>query len=197
MTYVLSNHLMSVIVATLLTSFGATVIVIFFLFLPSYLGKILEYSIEGFAWTSSVAMFIAALSCVVFGRLSDKGGRIKILFMTVLLLLIFTMPIFSAYIYHIENYYFAIIISALLLGFVWGNIPAILSELFPKEVRYSGIGLAYNLGFAVFGGLTPLIALTLIKYTGYLQAPGYIVMTSSLVCLVCLMFLPKLMIHKH
>ncbi len=196
LTYVVKNHWREVIVATLLTSFGATVIVIFFLFLPAYLGKILRYSIEGFAWTSSIAMFAAALLCVVFGRASDKGGRIKILFITVVLLLIFTMPIIRAYIHHIENYHFAIFISALLLGFVWGNIPAILSELFPQKVRYSGIGLAYNLGFAVFGGLTPLIALTLIKYTGHVQAPGYIVITASLVCLLCLLFLPKLMIHK-
>jgi len=36
-------------------------------------------------------------------------------------------------------------------------VPAIMVRSFPPEVRFSGISLSYNVSYAIFGGLTPLI----------------------------------------
>ena len=49
-------------------------------------------------------------------------------------------------------------ISATIMGLVWGTIPSLLAQLFPTQFRYSGIAVSYNIGFALFAGLTPLIA---------------------------------------
>jgi hypothetical protein len=38
---------------------------------------------------------------------------------------------------------------------VVGVIPAILVRAFPPAVRFSGISFAYNVAYAIFGGLTP------------------------------------------
>jgi metabolite-proton symporter len=60
----------------------------------------------------------------------------------------------------------------LLVGFVYGPIGTMLSELFPTEVRYSGTSMAFNLA-AIFGAsLTPYVATWLAKDYG-LQSVGY------------------------
>ncbi|MCP3940664.1 MAG: MHS family MFS transporter [Desulfobacteraceae bacterium] len=188
---VLKRQWKEVFLAIILTSFGAMTIVVLFIFLPSYLTKILNYTLGDFAWVSAAAIFISALLCVVFGWLSDRVSRIKLVLLFLIAVLVCALPIFNIYILDFGHYILAMSISAILVGLIWGNIPAILSELFDEDIRYSGIGLAYNIGFAVFGGLTPLILLTAIKYTGALNAPAYILMIASLICFICLFFLRK------
>jgi hypothetical protein len=36
-------------------------------------------------------------------------------------------------------------------------VPSIMVKSFPSAIRFSGIALSYNISFAIFGGLTPLI----------------------------------------
>ena len=42
----------------------------------------------------------------------------------------------------------------LLAAGIVGVMPATLAELFPTNVRYSGIGVSYNIGFAIFQPVT-------------------------------------------
>ena len=46
---------------------------------------------------------------------------------------------------------------------VVGTVPAVMIQLFPPAVRFSGISFSYNLAYAIFGGLTPLIISLLIQ----------------------------------
>ena len=46
---------------------------------------------------------------------------------------------------------------------VVGVIPVMLVCAFPPEVRFSGISFAYNIAYAIFGGLTPLFVTLLMK----------------------------------
>ncbi len=39
---------------------------------------------------------------------------------------------------------------------VVGVIPTVLVRAFPSAIRFSGISFAYNVAYAIFGGLTPL-----------------------------------------
>jgi hypothetical protein len=66
-----------------------------------------------------------------------------------------------------------------------------LSELFPTKIRYTGIAVSYNLGFAIFGGLTPFVSLSLIYYTGWTTTPAlYLVAVSfmAIISLACVGF---------
>ncbi|WP_158649401.1 MFS transporter [Aquella oligotrophica] len=45
-------------------------------------------------------------------------------------------------------------------------IPLYITQMFPVEVRLSGVALAYNLSAATFGGAAPLLISKLIEYTG-------------------------------
>ncbi|KFJ38929.1 putative membrane protein [Francisella tularensis] len=70
-----------------------------------------------------------------------------------------------------------------------------LIDLFKQDVRYTGIGLAYNLGFAVFGGLTPMIVISAIKFSNNNLAPAYILTIGAIITLIA-MIINKLIQSK-
>ncbi|TDH58981.1 MFS transporter [Dankookia rubra] len=65
-----------------------------------------------------------------------------------------------------------LVLAGLAAGLVNGNFAAILADLFPTRVRFSGVALALNLGAVVFSGFAPLLATWLIRATGRMDAPG-------------------------
>jgi MHS family proline/betaine transporter-like MFS transporter len=56
-------------------------------------------------------------------------------------------------------------------------------ERFPTRVRYSGFALGYNVGAAIFGGMTPLVAAWLIHSTGSNLAPAWYLILASIAIL--------------
>jgi nucleotide-binding universal stress UspA family protein len=54
----------------------------------------------------------------------------------------------------------------LLVTMVYGPMAALLVELFPGRIRYTSMSLPYHLGNGVFGGLVPIIGLSIIQATG-------------------------------
>jgi hypothetical protein len=63
-----------------------------------------------------------------------------------------------------------------------------LSNLFPTEIRYSGIAMSYNLAYAVCGGLSPLVCTFLIHYFDSALAPAaYIIFIASIAWMACIL----------
>ena len=63
-----------------------------------------------------------------------------------------------------------IFIQLVFVCMAYGPIAAFLVELFPPEIRYTSLSLPYHIGNGVFGGLTPLIAESLVVSTGNIFA---------------------------
>jgi MHS family proline/betaine transporter-like MFS transporter len=81
-------------------------------------------------------------------------------------------------------------LAFLLLSVPLGSGPALLVELFPERDRLSGYSVAFNVGLGVFGGLTPMIATTLIATTGSALAPAFYLVVAGLVAAVALALMP-------
>lgn len=77
-----------------------------------------------------------------------------------------------------------------LLSVPLGSAPALFVELFPERDRLSGYSVAFNVGVGVFGGLTPLIATTLISATGQSIAPAYYLAGAAMVGVCALALMP-------
>jgi MHS family proline/betaine transporter-like MFS transporter len=78
--------------------------------------------------------------------------------------------------------------GALLYGTVFAVIPTLLPELFPTNVRYTGVSISIGLAQMIFGGTSPFINTYLVKVTGDPVAPAYWVMAvAALSGLVMLM----------
>ncbi|MCS2165091.1 MFS transporter [Scandinavium manionii] len=162
--------------------------------MPSYLQSALH---TGF----NQALLIAVISNIGFavtilpsGMLSDKIGRRTLMVLAAVLLLVLALPLLK--ILQAESSTLlvkglVVFIAGGLVGMLAGPGPAMLSEMFPTKVRYTGLGLAYSLSNAIFSGCAGLIITGLIKQTGNLDIPAYYVMATAVVSIVALMTLRK------
>jgi len=66
-----------------------------------------------------------------------------------------------------------VFVQVLLVCLVYGPIAAYLIEAFPAKVRYTSLSLPYHIGNGVFGGLLPLIGLSICAATGNIYAGLY------------------------
>lgn len=106
------------------------------------------------------ANFVATVSllvgCVIGGMCADFFGAVRSFTIGLLLLVITTLGLFYTLTYTPHHLYIAYSATGLALG-VLGIIPGVMVRSFPAAIRFSGLSTAYNLGYAIFGGLTPLI----------------------------------------
>jgi MHS family proline/betaine transporter-like MFS transporter len=77
-----------------------------------------------------------------------------------------------------------------LLAVPLGSGPALFVELFPECDRLSGYSVAFNLGVGVFGGLTPMIASSLIAITGFAIVPAFYLMVVGVLAAIALALMP-------
>ena len=65
---------------------------------------------------------------------------------------------------------FLIFIQVIWVTMVYGPIAAYLVEAFPAKIRYTALSLPYHIGNGVFGGLLPVIGLSVVASTGNIYA---------------------------
>jgi MFS family permease len=66
-----------------------------------------------------------------------------------------------------------VFIQVIFVTMVYGPIAAYLVEAFPAKIRYTALSLPYHIGNGVFGGLLPVIGLSVIAQTGNIYAGLY------------------------
>ncbi|MGA8036410.1 MAG: MFS transporter [Candidatus Acidiferrales bacterium] len=85
-----------------------------------------------------------------------------------------------------------VFLQVLLVCMAYGPIAAYLVEAFPAKVRYTSMSLPYHIGNGVFGGMMPLMGLSLCAATGNIYAGLYYPMTIAAVALlVGAIYLPE------
>jgi MFS family permease len=152
---------------------------------------------------------------IVFGALSDKIGRKKIMMAGFLLAVLTYVPIYHAMVRAAGNHVVTvkstrskvtgaitltpmttdstgalvaateatnpnkgklillILIQSIYVGMVYGPIAAYLVEVFPARIRYTSLSLPYHIGNGVFGGMLPLVGLSICAATGKIYAGLY------------------------
>jgi MFS family permease len=76
-----------------------------------------------------------------------------------------------------------LVIGLALMGFIYGPIGTVLSELFPTRVRYSGSSLTFNLAGIFGGALAPYLA-SWLQQTYGLFAVGLYLTTSAVLTMI-------------
>lgn len=83
-------------------------------------------------------------------------------------------------------------ILVLYVTMVYGPIAAFLVELFPTKIRYTSMSLPYHIGNGWFGGFLPLIAASIVVFTGDIYAGlWYPIAIAALTCIVGAIALPE------
>ena len=120
--------------------------------------------------TSDILWWLLAAHAVHFiaiplvGRLSDRVGRRPVYFVGALLA--GTWGFFAFPMMNSANYLVimgAIIIGLIIHAIMYAPQPAIMAEMFPTRMRYSGVSLGYQVTSIVAGSLAPIIAVKLLE----------------------------------
>ncbi|MBY6708946.1 MHS family MFS transporter [Rhodococcus sp. BP-241] len=78
----------------------------------------------------------------------------------------------------------AIIIGLVFHAFMYATQPAIMSEMFPTRMRYSGVSLGYQVTSIVAGSLAPIIAVKLLDVYGSSVPIAWYLAASALITLI-------------
>jgi MFS family permease len=123
---------------------------------------------------------------IVFGALSDRIGRLKIMLAGNLIAALTYLPIYHAMAATRNPVVLTLLIwvQVIYVTMVYAPIAAFLIESFPARIRYTSFSLPYHLGNGWFGGTLPVIAGLLFKWTGNKDAGLYWVIGVALLTFV-------------
>ncbi|MCC8943091.1 MFS transporter [Bradyrhizobium sp. Arg68] len=159
-------------------------------YMPTYVVQKLHMAPSVGFVASLVAQTAVAILAPIAGLVSDRIGRTTHMIIFALLLLV---SIFPAFLLLTGNPTpMIVLLGVLWLGMLkslyYGPLAALMSELFPPATRATGLGLSYNIGVTVFGGMGPAIMtwMGLFAPIGDL-APGYY-LTAVCILSLCTLF---------
>jgi MFS transporter, MHS family, proline/betaine transporter len=141
-----------------------------------------------------MAGLVTLIAAPIGGTLSDKFGRKPVAAVSYALIFLLIYP---AFLYlnaspTLGTLLAVVAVLAALNAMGGATIIITLAEIFPSEVRATGMSLVYALGVAIFGGFGQFIVTWLIAATGSPIAPAYYVMACSLATLLALRAIPEM-----
>jgi metabolite-proton symporter len=139
-----------------------TVGYIFMAYLLSYGTSVLGLSRSLILTCTLIAALVWLATIPWASALSDRHGRGRILLVGSAGLAITALGLFPLVDTRRPPLILAALVAlAIVLGITYGPLAALLSELFPTRVRYSGASLGYQIGAILGGGIAPMIAAAL------------------------------------
>ena len=134
-----------------------------------------------------MSAIVFAIFISISGLYADKIGRRKWLIWTTVSILIFAlcMPLFLGNGTPTSVFAF-LVIGMALMGMTFGPMAALLPELFPTEVRYSGASLAYNIASMIGATIAAMISLKINALYGLMGVGIYLAINAFLTLLALL-----------
>lgn len=175
---VLQGHAGAVVRSMLITWMLTAGIVVVILMTPTLVQNLFAIAPAEAAQASSLATFALCVGCVVYGLAVDRFGVERVLVVGAVGLALATAGLYRVLTVAPEHFTVAYTITGFLVG-VTGAIPSLMVRAFPPAIRFSGISFAYNVAYAISGGLTPLIVSLWIRGGGPNAAVYYVAMACA------------------
>ncbi|SDR35296.1 Predicted arabinose efflux permease, MFS family [Rhizobiales bacterium GAS191] len=174
-------------VAGLVQAFNGLLIVA----MAPYLTRQLGYDPRQVAVAVNIAMGVLSLGIICVGFASDFIARRYFHRIGAILLIALSYPAYQALAGKSVDLYLLFAIIGLVGAFANGTFGVLLADLFPTELRFSGVALSYNVAAAVFGGFAPLIIGWLLAMTGDKASPGYFMVGVAAIAFLGGLFLKR------
>ena len=149
----------------------------------------LGYDYRSFVLMMIVGVVFFGIFTMLSGPYADRHGRRKVLIWVTLGIMVFGLlwvPMLAGGFVGVMAW---LILGFSLMGMTFGPMGALLPELFPAHVRYTGSGMAYNISSILGAAVAPMIAVALWTYGGgspfwvgvYLTAMGALTLIALLI----------------
>lgn len=129
-------------------------------------------------WLSLMYLIYASIilmsSMVIFGDLTDRVGKARVLIGSSITSIFLSFPaLFLMSGSSLSSHVLAITLLAVIAGAASASAYAFVITLFRPSQRFFGVSVSYNLGVAIFGGTSPLLSRWLVALSGKDYAPAY------------------------
>jgi len=155
----------SVIIAVGLKAGETAPFYIFSTFIISYATGQLGFSSTSALNAVTIGTLVTTVAIPFMGALSDKLGRKLLFIVGTIAIILYAFPYF--FILSFGSVLWLTVATIIGLGLFWAPVTAVLgtlfSEIFPTNVRYTGVTVGYQIGAALAGGTAPLIATALMN----------------------------------
>ena len=140
-----------------------------------------------------IGVYIVILLIITqIGRLSDRIGRKPVMYAGCALAIVGGVPsVLLAKSHSVVLVGIGLFIMAIMLTCFNSTSPSTLPALFPTEVRYGALAIAFNIAVSAFGGTTETVTLSLIHATGDTNWPGYYLMIAGVIGAVAVFFMKE------
>jgi metabolite-proton symporter len=185
MFVVFREHWRTLVIGTLVS---LTTFVIFYLmtvFTLSWGTSALGYTREEFLWIQLVGVACFAVTIPISAVIAE-GGRRRVLMASTIAIGLFGLVMGPLFLAGTVGAVLTVAIGLGLMGFTYGPLGTVLSELFPTAVRYTGSSLTFNLAGIFGASLAPYVATWLANNYG-VQYVGYYLTAAALLTLAGLM----------
>jgi MHS family proline/betaine transporter-like MFS transporter len=135
-------------------------------YIPAYFGQKIGLSSFGNSIISLSILFLLTILLPVFGKIGDKFNNKTILICCSALIISLLYPMYKSI--NSDNFTMMAIISffyIIPIACMAALLVYQITHLFSPSIRYTGVGLAFNLADGIVGGFTPAISLLLLEYT--------------------------------
>ncbi|MEV4017718.1 MFS transporter [Nonomuraea angiospora] len=141
----------------------------------------------------SFAAFVELVATLGIAWMGDKFGSRRVAIWFLVATAVLAVPQFAVLGTHSTFLIFLMLgVMRLATSGTYGPMAAILSEMFPPQVRYTGISLAYQGAGAIFGGLSPLAATALVGAYGGAAWPAVALLVAMCaLSVLCLAVAPR------
>ncbi len=144
-------------------------------------------------WAGFLGNIVAGLTLFVLsplvGLLADRVGCTRVMMVAAVLGVLAIYPLFR--LMTASPSVLTLTVVQLLLGILmaayFAPLPALMSQMFPTEIRGTGLALSYNIGVTAFGGFAGAIFTALIASTRVLESPAFYYMGVCVLSLVGLL----------
>lgn len=189
---VLRSHWKAVIAGGMTMSSTAMIGYVLIAYVVSYGVNILNMPKATMITLVLLASAVWLLTCLIFAALSDRLGRRRVYIAGAIGGLLAAFPIFML----IDTrepvlMFLGLFILAVPLAAMYSPIAAMLSELFPTRLRYTGNSLAYQVGTLAGGAFVPVIATTLYQVFGTSMAVSAYIFVWIGLGLIAVYFVPE------
>ncbi len=155
-----------------------------YVYVNIHMQTVLNFDANFTYMSTTLTLLVSVIAMPMFGALSDKIGRKPVFVGASIAALILAVPAFLLF----EQGGAIAVIAHIILGLVdsalMGVALSIFAEMFPTEIRYTGIAFGFSVGAALAGGTAPYICTWLVDVTGNPLAPAFFLIVTAVITLI-------------